>query len=97
MTTKEQLPYYRTTKVVLPDGSQMYRLKGRFHRLDGPALIDMDGTEEWYKHGLRHRLDGPAIICPDGDEIYYIEGEMVYKENFEEAVLLYKCKQILES
>jgi len=32
-------------KIVLPDGTQEWRLNGRLHRTDGPALIWTDGSE----------------------------------------------------
>ena len=39
-----------------------YKLDGKYHRTDGPAMIDNGGTEEWLVNGKYHRLDGPAVI-----------------------------------
>ena len=46
---------------------------GRFHREDGPAIIDLDtGQLMFYNHGnIRQRDQGPGIIAPDGTEYYY--------------------------
>lgn len=40
----------------------VYHLDGRYHRIDGPAVLYDDGSQEWYQHGEIHREDGPAII-----------------------------------
>jgi len=39
---------------------------GRFHRIDGPALVYNHGSKYWFVNGLHHRLDGPAYIRFDG-------------------------------
>ena len=57
------------------DGTVHYRLDGKLHREDGPAVIKPDGTQEWYKNGVRHREDGPAVIWPDGTQSWYINGQ----------------------
>jgi len=47
----------------------------RFHREDGPALIEDDGDKEWWNHGLRTRADGPAIERSDGSYEYWLDGK----------------------
>jgi hypothetical protein len=54
----------KPVKEVYNDGTIEYRLNGKFHREDGPALIYPDGEKYWYSHGLWHRKDGPAVIWP---------------------------------
>ena len=34
------------------DNSQVWKLDGKFHRLDGPAVIDSDGRHAWYVNGI---------------------------------------------
>ncbi len=48
------------------DGTKEWRVNGKLHREDGPAVIYPDGAEMWYQYGSLHRDDGPAIILPDG-------------------------------
>lgn len=41
-------------------GTKRYRLNGKLHCEDGPAIEYSDGSKAWYINGKRHRLDGPA-------------------------------------
>ena len=43
-------------------GNIQYKLNGKHHREDGPAVIFADGTPSWFLNGKLHRLDGPAVI-----------------------------------
>jgi hypothetical protein len=56
-------------------GGTEYRLYGKRHRVDGPAIIHTDGTQEWYLNGKFHRVDGPAIIWADGTQEWHLDGE----------------------
>jgi hypothetical protein len=49
----------------------------RYHKDDGPAVIDCEGNKFWYKHGERHR-DGdlPAVEMKDGDKAWYKDGKL---------------------
>ena len=49
-----------------------YKLHGKIHRVDGPAIISQLG-EMWMINGIFHRLCGPAIISGDY-KAYYIDG-----------------------
>ena len=42
-------------------GTKYYRVKGRIHREDGPAVEFADGGKWWYKNGKIHREEGPAF------------------------------------
>ena len=39
---------------------RFYDSKGRWHRLDGPAVEYASGSASWYVNGKAHRLVGPA-------------------------------------
>ena len=52
-----------------------YRLTGKRHRMDGPAIEWASGSKEWYLNGKRHRLNGPAREWADGDKEWYINGK----------------------
>jgi hypothetical protein len=74
-----------------------FNSKGELHRLDGPAYEEPDGTKRWFKEGRRHRLDGPAVDRSDGFKFWWVDGQNVTEEEYPAAVLMYKCKQVLES
>jgi hypothetical protein len=59
---------------VYPNGHQEWVINGKYHRDDGPAIIDSDGTQYWYKDGNLHREDGPAYIRPDGTQAWFKDG-----------------------
>ena len=46
--------------------------EGRYHRVDGPAVIWPSGTQEWRINGKLHRENGPAVIYVDGMLEWYI-------------------------
>lgn len=54
---------------------------GKFHRLNGPAVIKANGDEEWYLLGAKHRTFGPAIesSCPE----YWLYGKQLSKEEYD--------------
>lgn len=46
---------------------------GRFHREDGPAVVQRKaGYRAYYIEGKRHRLDGPACVYDDGREAWVV-------------------------
>lgn len=53
-----------------------YRLNGKFHRLNGPAIEAANGDKSWYKEGRLHRTDGPAIELAYGSKCWYQNGEL---------------------
>jgi len=57
-----------------------WRLNGKLHREDGPALLCANGSKHWWFHGIRHREDGPAVIRADGLKEWWYEGELIFKE-----------------
>ncbi len=36
-------------ETVLPNGDREWRLNGKLHREDGPAVIDTSGAREWWQ------------------------------------------------
>jgi len=66
----ENKPTCYTSKV----GSKIWKLNGRPHRLDGPAVESCLGGKQWWVNGQLHRLDGPAIIRKNGETEWYIQG-----------------------
>ena len=56
-------------------GNKIWRLNGKYHRTDGPAIEYTNGNKSWYINGERHRTDGPAIEYIDGSKLWYINGE----------------------
>jgi hypothetical protein len=74
-----------------------YNSEGELHRLEGPAWEYKDGYKEWWVNGKLHRLDGPAMEYLNGAEYYWVDGVEFDEQDYLEAVLLYICKQVLES
>ena len=87
----------KMTNHILSNGSQEWRINGRLHREDGPAIILADGSQSWWIDGKLHREDGPAVIYPDGRQEWWVDEMEVNEKDFEEAVKLYHCRVILES
>ena len=66
--------------VTFPYGTQEWRVNGKLHRDDGPAVVRANGSQEWYRDGQRHREGGPAVIYADGSEEYWEHGERRYPQ-----------------
>ena len=56
-------------------GDKEWRLNGKLHREDGPAVIWSTGTQEWWVNGQRHRIDGPAVIWSTGTQEWLVNGQ----------------------
>jgi hypothetical protein len=52
-----------------------WRVNGKFHREDGPAVIRANGNKEWWVNGKRHREDGPAIERANGTKEWWLNGK----------------------
>jgi hypothetical protein len=57
------------------NGNKIWRLHGKLHRKDAPAIEWKDGSEEWWLHGKRHRDDAPAIEDADGHKQWWLHGK----------------------
>ena len=60
----------------LPDGTEEWRLNGRLHREDGPAVVYPNGSESWWQHGRLHREDGPAVVWSDSYQAWWKNGRL---------------------
>ena len=84
-------------KIVDKDGDIRYKnKKGDYHRTDGPAYEDTNGYKEWCINGVVHREDGPARVWSDGDVQYYLNDKKYSKEEYEQKVVKFKLKRILD-
>jgi len=58
-------------------GAKFWTKKGKYHRLDGPAITWKGSvSEKWYKEDELHRIDGPAVTWSDGTTEWYKEGKL---------------------
>lgn len=62
--------------VIKTDGTKQWHVKGKLHRIDGPAVEQLDGLKEWHIKGKLHREDGPAVEHADGGKEWYISGRL---------------------
>jgi hypothetical protein len=56
--------------------AKFWRLNGKLHREDGPAVEYADGDKYWYLNGKCHRVDGPAVEESNGDKFWYLNGKL---------------------
>jgi hypothetical protein len=56
------------------EGDKYWRIDGKIHRTDGPAVEWADGTKEWAIYGLNHRTDGPAVEWASGKITWHLDG-----------------------
>jgi hypothetical protein len=62
------------------NGDKEWRLNGKLHREDGPAIEYANGDKFWYLNGEAHREGGPACEYANGDKFWYLNGEPVNPE-----------------
>ena len=67
------------TMTILHDGTKEWRLNGRLHRINGPAVEYPSGNKFYYKNGKLHRDDGPAIELIDGSKFWYLNDKRIHK------------------
>lgn len=67
-----QTPTMTTTQ----RGTIVHTLNGKYHRLDGPAVIFADGSQWWYLNGKVNREDGPAVIYSNGAQHWYLNDKL---------------------
>lgn len=85
--------------------SEYYRINGKRHRTDGPAIIYYyeNGKieyENYYVNDKLHRTDGPAVInyYENGkieSEKYYINNKTATKEQIEEIKFNKELEEVL--
>jgi hypothetical protein len=62
---------------VLPNGTKEWRLNGKLHHANRPAIEWFDGSKAWWLNGKLHRSNGPAIEQFDGSKQWYLNGELL--------------------
>ncbi len=68
-------------KILTFKNRKEYRINGKLHRENGPAIEYPDGSYHWYKNGKCHREDGPAIEeITYGVKSWFINDEL-HREN----------------
>ena len=77
-------------------GDRCWRLDGKLHREDGPAIEYADGARWWYLNGNLHREDGPAIEYLDGRRSWYLGGVKYTEEDFIKKTLKVKELTVAE-
>jgi hypothetical protein len=60
------------------DGTRVWILNGKSHRVDGPAIEYPDGTKAWYLNGVLHRKDGPAVEWANGSKDWFLNGVCLF-------------------
>ena len=67
-------------------GTKYWRLNGKLHRIDGPAIELANGDKEWHLNGKRHRTDGPAVEWIGVAKHWYLNGKRLTVEEFNERI-----------
>ena len=58
--------------VIYNDKFEFYYVNGRYHRKDGPAVIEHGVREVWFEFGRMHSSCGPAVTWNDGRKEYWL-------------------------
>lgn len=75
-TNKEIIEFINTPTVISSKNSTVYKLDGKLHRIDGPAIEWSNGDRFWFIKGRRHRTDGPAVEYANGTKEWYKRGKL---------------------
>jgi len=75
------MSYITYEVAVLDSGTKEWRLNGKRHREDGPAVEWWDGRNDWWLNGKRHREDGPAIERASYKE-WWLNDKQLTEEEF---------------
>ena len=65
-----------TYEVTVSEYRTDWKLNGKYHREDGPAIEYADGDKFWCLNGKYHRTDGPAVEYADGDKSWWINDQL---------------------
>lgn len=66
------MPEKQVSKVYISgNGTNIWRKGSKYHREDGPAVVDANGDKFWFIDDKLHRLDGPAAEFADGDKEWF--------------------------
>ena len=67
----EEQPKMTTDKY----GNKQWRLHGKLHRRDGPAIEGAGGSKSWWLHNKLHREDDPAVEDASGNKAWFLHGQ----------------------
>lgn len=70
------MSYIEYTVRIRDNGDRDWRLNGKLHRADGPAVEYSNGDKEWFLNDLRHREDGPAFEGVGGHKGWWRNGKL---------------------
>ena len=70
-----------------PDGTKYWYLKGKLHRINGPAIEYSSKGKRWYLNGKYHRVNGPAVELPDKSKRWYFNGMQYSKKEYYRELL----------
>ena len=62
--------------IIWSDGTKIWRLNGKLHQEDGPAVEYLDGSKEWFLNGKHHRENGPAAEYSNGTQTWWLNGKL---------------------
>ena len=57
--------------------SQIWYLRGKAHKTNGPASVHADGLNFWYYQDYWHCTEGPAVSWADNDKDWYAHGKYI--------------------
>ena len=64
------------------DGTKEWRLNGKCHREDGPAVEFVNGDKAQFLNGKCHREGLPAVEYTNGNKYWYLNGEIYSEPNY---------------
>ena len=71
-----------TYEVTVDQRATKWKLNGKLHREDGPAIEYAEGNKWWYLNGKLHREDGPAVEYADGTKFWFINDVELSEQQF---------------
>jgi hypothetical protein len=88
---------YKTYEVrVYTDGTKEWRLDGKLHREDGPAIECANGGKSWWLNGKIHREDGPAYEDYDGTKTWWLNDKKYSEKDFHAEMARRKATKTCE-
>jgi len=79
------------------NGDKEWKVDGKLHREDGPAIEYANGDKAWHVNGKHHREDGPAIEYTNGYKAWCLNGYQIEydPETWDQLVNENHIKQIM--
>jgi hypothetical protein len=73
-------------EVTVNERGTFWRLNGKYHREDGPAIENDNGCKTWWLNGEPHRENGPAAEFSNGTKGWYLNGENYTESEFKKEM-----------